>query len=114
MELRLRDCIDPVAVEQHYHKSCNTNFLLENPGKLKQSHGQPKDTTMLTAFYSLCDWIEMRLMLSFTRLVSIMKNATYTPKCLKQKLLDRYGDHIYLSEVEGKTMYSVFEIWLIF
>ena len=30
-------------------------------------------------------------------------NNTYTPKRLKQKLLDRYGDHIYFSEVEGKT-----------
>ena len=28
---------------------------------------------------------------------------TYTPKRLKQKLLDRYGDHIYFCEVERKT-----------
>ena len=34
---------------------------------------------------------------------------SYTPKLLKQKLLDRYGDHIYFSEVEGTTNVLCFQ-----
>ena len=53
-------CIDLVAVEGRYHKSCHTNFLLDKtPGKPKQSLGRPEDITMLTSFNSLCDWIEI-------------------------------------------------------
>ena len=113
----MRDCIDLVAVEARYHKSCHTNFLPEKtPGKPKPFLGRPEDITMLTAFNSLRDWIEME---AYAGLYSLGEphdkmqeisgtDNTYTSKQLKQKLLDRYGDHIYFSEVEGTTSTIIF------
>ena len=67
---------------------------------------------MLTAFNSLCDWIEMEAYAELSSLGELHdkmqelsgSDNTYTPKRLKQKLLDCYGDHnIYFSEVVRTT-----------
>ena len=59
---RLENCIDLVAAEAIYHKSCHAQFCssknLTSPSEKRKSLGRPQKHSMLSAFNNLCDWLE--------------------------------------------------------
>ena len=104
---RLELCNDLIAEEAVYHVRCHTNFLriVTNP-----SRGRPVDSMKAETFEKLCQWLEVNdfELLTLQDVVSkagelVPENcAVYTEKWLKQKLIDRYGEHIQFCEVRGR------------
>ena len=111
---RLENCIDLLAAEVVYHKSCHAHFCsskdLTSPSEKRKTIGCPQKHSMLSAFNNLCDWLEEEVKLyTFDELHEQMTEITgnenedvYSAKRLKQKLQDRYRDHLFSAEVNEK------------
>ena len=56
------NCIDLVASEAVYHKSCRAHFCSSKdstfPSEKCKSLSRPQKHSMLSAFNNLCDWLE--------------------------------------------------------
>ena len=65
---------------------------------------------MLSAFNNLCDWLEEEVKLytlgelreQMTEMTENENEDVYSVKRLKQKLQDRYRDHLFSAEVNGR------------
>ena len=106
---RLESCADLVAEEAIYHALCMTNFCIVR--KETKKKGRPLDKDMATAFDKLCSWLEEE---SDCELYTIKElgqemeklvghNRIYSEKSLREKLNDRYKEHIYFTELPGRV-----------
>jgi FMN phosphatase YigB (HAD superfamily) len=104
----LQNCNDLVAADAIYHKSCHCRLYFEI--KSDKSRGRPVDDTMNETFLKLCLWLEQESEVELFTLEDLQKkmetfsngNSVYTAKRLKQKLHDRYKEHIVFSEYKGR------------
>src|SRR6218665_703981 len=119
---RLESCCDLVAAEAFYHRACYQAFVLkpipcalgsENAANASSSNvrfGRPVDPEMSLAFEKLCSWLEVSDDELYTLdelqnkmgTLSNSPESVYSCKQLKRKLEDKYGDHIFFSEINGR------------
>jgi len=117
--IRVRGCHDLVATDARYHKSCLSifhnlakplnigNYRKENVQNVKV--GRPEEEEKRLHFDRLCDWMEGEAELyTITELHSKMiemagSETVYGTKWLKTKLKDKYEDHIFFAELNGKS-----------
>ena len=104
---RLMTCCDLVAEEAIYHKNCHRNFYRTN---VHPSCGRPVDSMKGETFDKVCEWLEVNDC-EFLTLQDVVNKAqtlvpnndeVYSEKWIKQKLIQRYGDHIQFNEVRGR------------
>ena len=104
---RLMTCNDLVAEEAVYHRLCHTNFYYISK---YASVGRPVDSVKAETFEKLCEWMEVSDF-EFLTLQDVVNKAralvpgnddVYCDKWIKQKLIQRYGDHIQFCEVQGR------------
>jgi hypothetical protein len=119
VEIRVRGCYDLVATDARYHKSCLSLFYnLAKPwtgGKYGKENiksvkvGRPEEEQKRCHFEQLCEWMEYEAELyTVTELRNEMigmvdSETVYTTKWLKKKLKDKYKDHIFFAELNGKS-----------
>ena len=109
---RLLNCYDLVHVEAVYHDECRIDFencykdTLQSPND--KISGRPYNEEMEQNFQLLCDWMEDNTEL-FTlkelhdKMNELSNNSEiYSIKHLKRKLIQKYQDYIYFSELSGR------------
>ena len=100
------------------HKSYHARFCsskdLTFPSEKHKNLDRPQKHSMMSTVNSLCDWLEEVEMYTLGELHDPMtemtenKNAdVYSVKRLKQKLQDRYRDHLSFAEVNGRKKCSL-------
>lgn len=108
---RLESCNDLVAEEAVYHHSCYFKFTQNRNMRSESSvRGRPESAKLSCAFDRLCDWIEEHFDTQVFTLQELFEHMSsedtefemYSTKHLKRKLVERYGDHIVFSEVNGR------------
>lgn len=112
---RLENCIYLLAAEAVYHRSCHACFCsskdLTYPSEKRKSLGRPQKHSVLSAFNNLYDWLEEEegelhtlgeLHEAMTEMTENENEYVYFVKRLKQKLQDRYRDHLFFGEVSGR------------
>ena len=112
---RLSNCIDLVAEEAIYHRSCYMRLYFGKTSNTASSSskgaGRSVDVEMLSCFDTLCVWLEKEAdceLYSLQELHSKMSemagdDEVYCKKTLKAKLVEKYGQHIYFSEIDGRN-----------
>ena len=111
---RLNNCIDLVAVEAVYHRRCHAAFCALNPHPADCTHGvagarvcEDKSET----FETMCSWVELcddelysldELQQKLMEIALGDEDRVYSKPQLKRKLEEKYGEHIFFSEVAGK------------
>ena len=104
---RLVYCNDLVAEEAIYHNACMPNSKYNN--KTERKTGRPDDDSRRNVFESICQWLEeegdseLYTMKELITKFEDMGSTGYTPRYLKQLLKERYGEHIYFSELPGRS-----------
>ena len=106
---RLESCNDLAAEEAKYHTGCMTKFRLKTTSSTKR--GRPIDEDMHEGFEKVCEWLENEGesgLYTITELHEKMNELNgskeiYATKHLKQKLSDRYKEHIYFTELPGRA-----------
>ena len=104
---RLQTCIDLVAEEAVYHRTCFQKFL-SNEGECNPV-GRPFSVNSNNAFNKLCLWLEK---LASTNLLTLDElhekmerfsesNEAYLTKWLIKKLKDRYSDHLFCRDSQS-------------
>ena len=115
---RVTNCNNLVAVEAPYHISCNERFLGKH-STFKSPSGRPTDSDCLENFELVCEWLEAEGELcSFPevhdKMTEIAKSNEseniYSQKWLT-KLQQKYKEHIFFAEVNGKSNYLVTDAW---
>ena len=104
---RLETCNNLVAAEAVYHSSCMTNFKL-NKGENSGVKGRPRNVSMTEAFENVCDWLENSaecvihaIQELYNNIVEASGGAAYTLKSFREKLKDRYKEHVYFVKSAG-------------
>jgi hypothetical protein len=108
VKMRAMDCNDFVAAEVRYHYSCNEMFGSSRKSVPNSYKGRTVVTESSAAFNTLCEWME-----SETELYSVSElrekmvvicgeERTYTSKWLKNRIKDRYKEHVHFAEINGK------------
>ena len=110
-DLHAADCL--------YHHSCDVNFRTgrevpfrhrDSPSNKRNRVGRPKDTDQEQAFISMCHYFEENdeEQLTISSLGSKMKeylqdkdSSPYGNQYLKFKLLEHYGDSLFMAECDG-------------
>ena len=109
--IRLNACIDLVAAEALYHKSCHSRFLLNKTRSnenVKASVGRPQNQDKSDVFLELCNWIDAEVELYtlselHTKMTTLSKGKeVYSLKSMKQKLQEYYQDFIFFAEIKGR------------
>jgi hypothetical protein len=110
---RLESCIDLPAEEAVHHRACYARFL-NGRGKVtgEVPRGRPVKDIAQMAFDQLCEHLETMCssekLYTLDDLYSLMiswgynKEAAYCSKTIKNKLQDRYGEHMFFAEVKGR------------
>jgi hypothetical protein len=102
---RLNSCHDLVHPNARYHNRCLKLFL--RPVRSSNRPGRPVDELQKSAFNKLCDWLEDEIELRSVaevheKLAEISGGENvYSEKSLRDKLQDKYGDHILFSRIGG-------------
>ena len=109
------NCIDFVQAEARYHHTCHGKFCasegLSSP-LTKNLVGHQANKESADYFNKLCSYIESETeVYSLQELQAKMikiaggKNEykVYSTKWLKTKLQQKFGDHVFFSEVNGKS-----------
>ena len=108
---RVTNCNDLVAVEARYHISCNERFLGKH-STFKSPSGRPTDSDCLENFELVCEWLEAEGELcslsevhdKMTEIAKLNESENvYSQKWLKTKLQQKYKEHIFFAEVNGKS-----------
>lgn len=107
VQSRLMTCHCLIAEEAVYHKNCHRSF---NRVVLYSNSGRPVDGMKGETFEKLCDWLEvndfelltLQDVVNKARVVVPNNDSVYSDQWLKQKLIERYGDHIQFCEVRGR------------
>ena len=111
VQRRSLDCHDFVVAEARYHKLCYERFY---SGKAKgdnfSSPGRPIDHECLNYFNLVCEWLESEgeiysLAEIHQKMSDIAGSAEYisSQKWLKNKLQQKYKEHIFFVEALGKS-----------
>jgi len=104
---RLETCCDLVAEEAVYHVDCHRTFFRISSCT---SPGRPNDLLKKETFEKLCSWLELNdfELISLKDLCSKAhefasdSSFVYSEPYLKQKLIERYGNHIQFNRVQGR------------
>ena len=107
---RLNVCNDLVADEALYHKACRSKFFNLQAHVMGGKVGRSEDPQRSLRFEQMCDWLDSAEdeLFTLSELQEKMRNLSddgedvYSTKQIKRKLEDKYGDHIFFSEVCGK------------
>ena len=109
---RLQLCIDLPAADAIYHDLCYKKFQMgrKHPDAAPSTVGRPDDFDKYAAFLKMCDWLEscdklctvVDLRQSMLSLCGYDESSVYSVQTLKRKLIERYGDHIFFGEVQGR------------
>ena len=83
---------------------------LTSPSEKCKSLGRPQKHSMLSAFNNLWDWLEIEVELytlgeihkRMTEMTENENKDVSSVKRLKQKLQDRYREHLFFAEVNGR------------
>lgn len=112
VQKRTLECIDFVAAEARYHRSCRLQFENQNPStdepNAKKKRGRNVNSKQMESFDKACKWLEdevsIHSMPEFRQKVKEFSgvNEPYDSRYLKKLLKDRYGSHISFSEENGK------------
>ena len=105
---RLQTCIDLVAEEAVYHRTCFQKFLSNE--RECNPVGRPFSVDSKNAFNKLCLWLESEAstnLLTLDELHGKMErfsesNEAYSTKWLIKKLKDRYSDHLCFAEIDSR------------
>ena len=106
---RLNNCVDLVAEEARYHEQCRNKFFLNFSSTQESPKEIPFSNIKLENFENLCLWLEREGKLySLKELHDKMEkeaNETdnYSRRSMKVKLVEKYGERIYFSEINGKS-----------
>ena len=114
VQRRVLDCHDLIAAEARYHESCYRNFVLGRASRDETHHqstaGRPADENCLYFFDQVCEWLEKEGELRsleeiYVEMVEVAGSAekVYSKRWLKRKLKEKYQDHIFFSEINGKN-----------
>jgi hypothetical protein len=106
-DVRIRLNVDLVAEEARYHDSCYKAFTSSTVGSNKPH--RPVAQNMNERFEALCHWLENDGDAELYTLSDLHNQMThlangeevYGEKHMRQKLMEHYGDHIFLSSVGG-------------
>jgi len=119
---RLEMCSDLHAVDAVYHVRCHRNF--SNLQFCRDSDvsgggitGRPVDEQLMFAFDKTCDWLESNVddMYTVRQIYEVMiefainKEKVYSMQYFQQKLQERYGDSLVISDVRGRRNVICFE-----
>ena len=104
---RMNTCNDLFSENAVYHANCRTDFFRK---VTFASAGRPVDVEKDKIFETLCEWLEMNEcelvtiedLITKAMLISNDSNHVYSGKRIKQKLQERYGEHIQFAEVCGR------------
>ena len=103
---RLNNCVDLVAEEARYHEQCRNKFFLN----FSSTQESPKKYHLVISnLKNLCLWIEREGELySLKELHDKMEKEandtdTYSRRWMKVKSVEKYGERIYFSEINGKS-----------
>lgn len=112
-DLHAADCV--------YHHSCSTNFRIgkgipyqyrrKDDSHKKLKAGRPENELVTEAFFRVCSYLEENEdeQLTVSDLTSKMEsflegssNTAYAQRYMKQKLIQHFGDSIFICEQQGK------------
>ena len=104
---KLETCNYLVAAVVVYHSSCMTNFKL-NKDENSGTKGRPRNVSMTKAFENVCDWLENSTECQIHAIQELHDNmvedsggVAYTLKSFREKLKDRYNEHVYFVKLAG-------------
>ena len=105
---RMKGCVDLVAEEAVYHASCMAKFPL-NDDTVNSSVGRPAaDKDMIEAYEKFCDHFEnsmdcevYSIQVLHQKMLEYNENG-YSLRSFREKLKNRYKDHICLVKGEGR------------
>lgn len=103
---RLESCIDLVAAEAIYHSDCASKFRLQKASEVA-TRGRPSNSNMFESFEQVCDWLECSgdsEIYSIGELHNKMSDGNknvYSMKWFREKLKEKYKDHIYFVQSVG-------------
>ena len=106
---RLNNCVDLVAEETRCHEQCRNKFFLNLSSTQDSPKEIPSNNIKLENFENLCLWLERAGELySLKELHDKMEKEanetdTYSCRWMKVKLVEKYGERIYFSEINGKS-----------
>ena len=113
VQRRALECHDFVAAEARYHVSCYERFQLGRTKvgvQLSTPTGRPTDQKCQNYFRIVCEWLENEgeahsLSEIHCKMTDIAGSSddVYSQKWLKKKLQEKYKDHIFFTEVAGKS-----------
>jgi len=106
---RLESCNDLVAEEAVYHRACYIRFK-QGRDILVDSmlRGRPADTALSSSFECMCDFLENSCDREIYMLDELRQKMiddcgeAYSKKHLKRKLQQKYGNHIFFAEINGR------------
>ena len=104
---RLKTCKDLVAADTIYHSPCMTN-LKSNKSENSGTKGRPRNVSMTEAFENVCDWLENSaecevhaIQELYDKMVEDNDGIAYTLNSFREKLKDRYKEHVYFVKSVG-------------
>ncbi|KAK6192248.1 hypothetical protein SNE40_003750 [Patella caerulea] len=106
VKTRLLSCSDLVSPNARYHRRCYVKFFKTDSGPNIQP-GRPSDRQLEQTFNELCQWLEDDNELhSLSEIHSQMERLSgdgqsYSEKRLRQKLQEKYGDHVFFAQMGG-------------
>ena len=119
VQRRGMDCIDFVAAEVRYHKSCSLRFqtkkVVGSPNDPPKQKGRCKNETLLEAFNKTCEWLELEAdLVTLQQFRSKMlehsaNQDVYDIRYIKKILKDKYGANIYFSDHRGSSTLICFQ-----
>ena len=106
---RLESCYDLVAEEAKYHPTCIAKFHLKEDTDRKK--GRPEHVEMSRRFEKVCVWLEEESDCELYTLQEIQSKMeelnkpekVYSKDRLKQRLKERYKDHLYFTKLQGRA-----------
>ena len=115
---RLECCHDLHASDAVYHQQCNVNFrtnmgipktfLCDDQLSAKKKRGRPTDTDKEEAFLRVALYLEENDNEQITVGESVLKmkeycgEDSYTPKYMKKRITEHFGNKVIISEINGK------------
>lgn len=114
VQSRLLAVHDLVAAGAIYHKACHSKYFKlrsSDPGMKENCvRGRPVDSDKLQTFDSVCEWLEssepnlltLSDLVAKARELSDYEDNVYCEAWFKEKLQERYGSHLFFSEVCGR------------
>ena len=106
LRTRVESCLCLVAAEARYHHRCNRAFISPRDNSLP---GRPVNEEKHEWFTGMCEWLEDYGSAELYTISELLQKMTdlaagsevYGEKMLREKLKQRYGEHIFFAKVGG-------------